>query len=88
VVKGRVEVAIPDGSVSLAPGESISVSPGTRHWTRNAGEDSSAALYTFVPGGFEGFFVEAAKLGTTPDLEQVAKLAGSYGMEIAPPEEG
>jgi quercetin dioxygenase-like cupin family protein len=88
VVEGRVEVALHDGSVSLGPGESVSVPSGTRHWTRNAGEYPSTTLYTFVPGGFEGFFIEAAKLGSTPDLEQVAKLAGSYGMEIAPPEEG
>ena len=84
VVEGRVEVAHLDGSVSLRPGESISVPPGTLHWTRNAGEVPSTTLYTFVPGGFEGFFFEAAKLGSTPDPERVAKLAASYGLEIAP----
>ncbi|MGH7427034.1 MAG: DUF4440 domain-containing protein [Candidatus Methylomirabilaceae bacterium] len=86
VVEGDVEVHLPDGPVSLAAGKSISVPRNTKHWTRNAGSGQSRTLYTFVPGGFEAFFVEVADLGTTPDLEQVATIATKYGQEIAPPE--
>jgi quercetin dioxygenase-like cupin family protein len=87
-VQGRVEVALPDGPVSLDAGGSLHIPRGTRHWVRNAGSQPSKALYTFVPGGFEGFLTEVAALGVAPDLDQVAKIGASYGMEIAPPEEG
>lgn len=88
VVEGTLEVRLPNGTVELSPGQSISVPRGTRHWTRNTGSGPAKTLYTFVPGGFEGFFVDAAALGSTPDLDQIAKIAASYGMELAPPEEG
>jgi quercetin dioxygenase-like cupin family protein len=87
-VQGRVEVALPEGTVSLEPGRSVHVPRGTRHWTRNLGSEASKTLYTFVPGGFEAWFTEVAALGPAPDLEQVARIAASYGLEIAPPEQG
>ena len=87
ILDGNVDVHLPDATVSLAPGQSISVPRNTRHWTRNTGSGRSRTLYTFLPGGFEGFFVEVAGLGADPDLEQVAAIAAGYGQEIAPPEE-
>ncbi len=87
VVEGDVDVYLPDGTVRLTPGLSISVPRNTKHWTRNAGTTVSRSLYTFVPGGFEGFFVEVARLGMNPDLEQVAEISARYAQKIAPPED-
>ena len=87
VVEGDVDVYLPDRTVRLTPGTSISVPRNTKHWTRNAGSTDSRSLYTFVPGGFEGFFVEVALLGMNPDLEQVAQISARYGQEIAQPED-
>lgn len=87
-VEGTVEVRLPDRVVELSPGQSISVPRNTRHWTRNISSTPSRTLYTFVPGGFEDFFIEAAALGATPHLDQIAKIAAGHGMELAPTEEG
>jgi quercetin dioxygenase-like cupin family protein len=87
-VDGTVEIHLGDDTIELSSGRSVSVPRRTRHWTSNAGREPSLTLYTFVPGGFERFFVEAAALGPTPDLDQVAEIAASYGMELAPPGEG
>lgn len=87
VLDGDVDVYLPDTTVRLTPGTSISVPRNTRHWTRNAGSTQSRSLYTFMPCGFEGFFVEVAGLGPNPDLEQVARISARYGQEIAPPED-
>ena len=76
VVEGDVDVYLPDGTVRLTPGTSISVPRNTKHWTRNAGSTESRSLYTFLPGGFEGFFLEIARLGMDPDLEKVAQPLG------------
>ena len=88
VVEGDLEVVLPDRSVKLSPGESISPARGVRHSTRNVGSAPSRTLVTFVPGGFERFFVEVAALGEggARDLDRVAEIAAAYGMEIAPPE--
>lgn len=88
VVEGDLEVVLPGRSVKLSPGESISVPRGVRHSTRNVGSAPSRTLFTFVPGGFEQFFVEVAALGEggARDLDRVAEIAAAYGMEIAPPE--
>jgi hypothetical protein len=74
--------------VKLGPGESISLPRESRHSTRNVGSAPSRTLFTFVPGGFERFFVEVAALGEAQNLDRVAEIAAAYGMEIAPPEEG
>jgi uncharacterized protein (TIGR02246 family) len=87
VVAGQVDVHLPGKTVSLAPGQSTSVPRNTRHWTRNTGSGESRTLYTFIPGGFEGFFAEVDRMGVDPDLEQVARIAARYGQEIAPPDE-
>lgn len=88
VVEGDLEVVLPGRSVKLSPGESISLPRGVRHSTRNVGSAPSRTLFTFVPGGFEQFFVEVAALGEggARDLDRVAEIAAAYGMEIAPPE--
>ncbi len=88
VVNGTVEVHLPDGTIELSAGRSVPVPRKTRHWVRNTGPEPSRTLYTFVPGGFERFFMEAAALGPAPDLDRVAKIAASHGMELAPSEEG
>ncbi len=90
VVEGDLEVRLPGRSVKLGPGESISLPREGRHSTRNVGSAPSRTLFTFVPGGFERFFVEVAALGEggAQDLDRVAEIAAAYGMEIAPPEEG
>lgn len=87
VLEGEVDVYLPGRTVRLTSGASVSVPRNTKHWTRNAGSTESRSLYTFVPGGFENFFVEAAGLGPDPDLEQIAKLSAAFGQEIAPPED-
>lgn len=88
VIEGTVEMALPNETVELAAGHSVSVPRGTRHWTRNTGAGPSKVLFTFVPGGFERFFVDVAALGPSPDLDRIAAIAAGYGMELAPPEEG
>ena len=90
VVDGDLEVVLPGRSVKLGPGESISPPRGVRHSTRNVGSVPSRTLFTFVPGGFERFFVEVAALGEggAQDMDRVAEIAAAYGMQIAPPEEG
>lgn len=88
VLEGDVDVHLPGRTVHLTPGTSVSVPRNTKHWTRNAGSTESRLLYTFVPGGFENFFAEAAALGPDPDLEQIAEISAAYGQEIAPPEDG
>jgi len=89
-VEGDLEVRLPDRSVKLGPGESTKLPRGVRHSTRNVGSAPSRTLFVFVPGGFEGFFVEVAALGEggARDLDRVAEIAAAYGMEIAPPEQG
>jgi quercetin dioxygenase-like cupin family protein len=87
-VRGQIEVVLPHGTFSLSPGRSMHIPRGTTHWVRNIGSEPSGTLYTFVPGGFEGFFSEVAALGPAPEAEQVAAIAASYGMEVAPPETG
>jgi quercetin dioxygenase-like cupin family protein len=87
VLEGTYEFWL-DGAVSTAgPGESVFLPRGVPHTFRVVGEAPGRNLAILTPGGFEGFFVEAAErdLRIPEQMGEVAELAGRYGLEFLGP---
>src|SRR5579884_4211012 len=57
VLEGEVLFEVDGHRHSAPPGTFVSVPPGTVHACRNTSSEPAKLLITFVPGGFEGFFV-------------------------------
>lgn len=85
VLRGTVTVRV-GGQETVAGAGSIVYKPrGIPHAFWNAGDEPAQLLELITPGGFEGYFAEAAALapdGGPPDMEAVGALAERYGLEV------
>ena len=92
-LEGKLSFVTDSGHRELHPGEVLSLRKGGTHTFVNKTDAPARALMIATPGGFEGFFAEAARElppdapGGQPPPEMVAKLAeisGRYGMTLQP----
>lgn len=87
VLEGTYEFWL-DGETSICgPGQSVFLPRGVPHTFRVRGPGPGRNLAILTPGGFETFFVEAARRGLAipADMEAVVALAAGYGLEFLGP---
>jgi mannose-6-phosphate isomerase-like protein (cupin superfamily) len=101
VLEGIFDVWVDDldHPVQVEMGAAIVVPPGVPHTTRNADAQAGRLLSLYLPGGDEGFFLDAgipvADLPEIPDMNAPADMSGMdigritalaerYGMQLIP----
>lgn len=86
VLKGEVEFETADARFTRGPLGLAFLPRGQMHSFRT-GPDGARCLTILTPGGFEGFFAEAARadLRLPQDIAKVAALAGRYGSDFVGP---
>jgi len=89
VLSGEIGFRSEGQEVVLGPGGYIVKPRGEVHAMWNAGKTPARMIEVITPAGFEGFFREFADIndaGGPKDFEQVAELAGRYGLPFAQPD--
>ena len=86
VLEGRMGALLGDDVVYGEPGDFIFKPRDQWHTFWNAGEGPCRILEIISPGGFEHCFDQMAAAMASPafDPQQMAALAGHYGLEIRP----
>lgn len=59
VLEGSIQVLLPDGPVTLAEGELLSISPGVVHETSNPTNDTARFIEIYLPAGDDFHLVGA-----------------------------
>jgi mannose-6-phosphate isomerase-like protein (cupin superfamily) len=87
VLEGRLELRRGDELLDLGPGDVAVVPPGVVHAFRSCGPQTAQWINIYTPGGFEGYFAEAAAAlppDAPPDPAVLAAIAARYGLSLAP----
>ncbi len=87
VLSGDVTFWQAGASTLLGPGEVISVPKGTEHTFRIVSEAPARMLTMMSPGGFEGFFVEMARLGLRipDDMPKIVEIGHQFHLSFTGP---
>lgn len=87
VLEGEYEFWLDGATTRGGPGTSIFLPRGVPHTFRVVGGRPGRNLAIVTPGGFEGFFTEAAArdLAIPRDMAALAELGGLYGLEFVGP---
>jgi len=87
VIEGTYEFWLDGRAFTRPAGASVFLPRGVPHTFRVVGDRPGRNLAVLTPGGFEGFFIEAAENDLTiPDrMPQVIELAARYGLEFRGP---
>jgi mannose-6-phosphate isomerase-like protein (cupin superfamily) len=85
VLEGEVTFDIAGHRTTCGPLQAVMIPRGTPHAFR-AGPKGARGLTFLTPGGFEGFFVEAAAKGfrLPTDLDQMVAAAARHGSRMVP----
>jgi quercetin dioxygenase-like cupin family protein len=87
VLRGRVGMLVGEEEIEAVPGQLVVKPRGVPHAFWNAADERSSLLEAIAPGGFERYLAELAPLfdsGRGPDLEAMARVQQSYGLEVDP----
>jgi len=86
VLKGKLGALLGDDVVEADPGTWVFKPRNQWHTFWNAGDGPCRILEIISPGGFEHCFDQMAAAMASPafDPQQMAELAGHYGLEIRP----
>jgi mannose-6-phosphate isomerase-like protein (cupin superfamily) len=85
VLEGRLELTRGDELLDLGPGDVAAVPAGVAHAFKVCGDRDAKWVNTWSPGGFEGYFEEAADAlpaDGTPDPAVLASIASRYGLRL------
>ena len=88
VTEGEIGFRSGDRDAVLGPGGYITKPRGEMHAMWNAGQVPAKMIEIISPAGFENFFYDLSEVlsgGGPPDLEQIAALADTYGLEFGEP---
>lgn len=93
LLEGRLTVQCGDETFIAEPGSFIFTPRGVPHTFKVEGTTLPRLLVLFVPGGGEGFFVDAGRPATAeglpppaaPDLERIMAMMARYKQEIVRP---
>lgn len=87
VLEGDYEFWLDGARFRRGPGASVFLPRGVPHTFRVIGPEPGRNLAILTPGGFEGFFLEAAAgdLVIPRDMDAVVALAARYGLEFLGP---
>jgi len=86
MLEGRLELRRANELLELGPGDVAVVPPGVVHAFRSCGTEPARWVNVYAPGGFEGYFAEAAAAlpaDSPPDPAVLAAIASRYGLELA-----
>ena len=86
MLEGRLELERGDQLLDLGPGDTAAVPPGVAHAFRSCGTDPARWVNVYAPGGFEGYFAEAAlalPADAPPDPAVLAAIASRYGLQLS-----
>jgi mannose-6-phosphate isomerase-like protein (cupin superfamily) len=93
VLEGQLTVRCGEATFSAGPGSFIYTPRGIPHTFRLEGETPARLLVLMVPGGGEGFFVEAGRPAegaglpppAPPDIARLQAVAAKYHLEFVGP---
>lgn len=87
VIEGEYEFWLNGETVRRGPGTSVFLPRSVAHTFRVVSDMPGRNLAILTPGGFEGFFVEAAarELTIPRDMAQIVELGNLYGLEFVGP---
>ncbi len=86
VLEGRLDLRRGPELLELGPGDVAVVPAGVVHAFRSCGATPARWVNVYAPGGFEGYFAEAAAAlpaDSPPDPAVLAEIATRYGLELA-----
>lgn len=86
VLEGRLELRRGDELLELGPEDVAVVPTGAAHAFRVCGDVPARWINVWAPGGFEGYFEEAATAlpaDAPPDPAVLASIASRYGLQLA-----
>lgn len=88
VLEGEFGILLGEKQFQAKAGDEIFFPKHVPHAFQNIGSKAGKTLWTVVPGGnFEEFFDHLATLPSgEPDLQKVAEIFATYGMQILIPE--
>ena len=84
LLQGRLELTRGNELLDLGPGDIAVVPAGVAHAFRVCGDTQARWVNVRAPGGFEGYFEEAAAAlpaDTPPDPKVLAEIASRYGLQ-------
>lgn len=93
VLEGHLTVRCGEETFSAGPGSFVYTPRGTPHTFRLEGETPARLLVLLIPGGGEGFFIEAGRpaegpglpVPRPPDVAYLASVAAKYHLEFVGP---
>lgn len=93
VLEGQLTVRCGDETFSAGPGACVFTPRGVPHTFRLEGDTPARLLVLVVPGGGEGFFIEAGRpaendglpVPAPPDVAHMRAIAAKYDMEFVGP---
>jgi mannose-6-phosphate isomerase-like protein (cupin superfamily) len=86
VVEGEYVSEVGEERYELGPGDSVLAPRKVAHVWAHIGEGTGRLIAALQPAGeIEAFFEDLAKLGTSPEREELQRAFTSHGMELAGP---
>ena len=86
VVEGEYVIEVGEEHYELGPGDSVLAPRHVVHVWARVGEETGKLIAVLQPAGeIEEFFEDLAKLGTSPEREELQRTFSSHGMELAGP---
>jgi mannose-6-phosphate isomerase-like protein (cupin superfamily) len=86
VVEGRYVIAVGEERYELASGDSVLAPRKVAHVWAHVGDGTGRLIGALQPAGqIEAFLDELAKLGSTPEREELSRAFSSHGMELVGP---
>ena len=86
VVEGEYVIEVGEERYEPGPGDSVLAPRKVAHVWARVGEGTGRLIAALQPAGeIEAFFEDVAKLGTSPEREELQKAFSSHSMELAGP---
>jgi mannose-6-phosphate isomerase-like protein (cupin superfamily) len=86
VLEGRYVIEVGEERYELGSGDSVLAPRKVAHVWAHVGEGTGRLIGALQPAGeIEAFFDELAKLGSTPEREELSRAFSSHGMELVGP---
>ncbi|MDQ3863292.1 MAG: cupin domain-containing protein [Actinomycetota bacterium] len=86
VLEGEYVIEVGEERYELGPGDSLLAAREVAHVWAHVGEGTGRLIGALQPAGrIEAFFEELAKLGSTPEREELSRAFSSHGLELVGP---
>jgi len=86
VVQSEYIIEVGDERYELGPGDSVLAPRKVAHVWAHVGEGTGRLIAALQPAGeIEAFFGELAKLGNSPQREELQRVFSSHGLELTGP---